>query len=58
MPCFDKKLESAREEFSVVETEGGALTSSPETDAVITTSEFHSYLLQEGFQFHGVPIIT
>ncbi|EKX45737.1 hypothetical protein GUITHDRAFT_42060, partial [Guillardia theta CCMP2712] len=53
MPCFDKKLESAREEFSVVETEGGALTSSPETDAVITTSEFYSYLLQEGFQFQG-----
>eukprot|EP00960_Hanusia_phi_P046337 757757-Hanusia_phi.AAC.5 len=50
MPCFDKKLESSRNEFSFVDKRAESAGSVPETDAVITTSELHSFLSKEGFR--------
>jgi hypothetical protein len=59
MPCFDKKLEAAREELTVsvpvedvarVATNADASSSVviPETDCVLTTSEIHDLLLDRG----------
>jgi len=40
MPCYDKKLESAREELVSAE--------SPETDCVLTTTELEKWILENG----------
>ncbi|CDZ98585.1 iron hydrogenase [Phaffia rhodozyma] len=42
-PCYDRKLESSRTQFI------STMTNQPETDLVLTTGEFHSFLLERGF---------
>ena len=48
MPCFDKKLEAARDDFVVTAPGGG---STPEVDCVLTTSELLELMQQQHASF-------
>ena len=48
MPCYDKKLEAARDDL---QTEGGA----PETDCVLATTEVLELLAARGVDLRALP---
>lgn len=49
MPCYDKKLEAAREDFNMP---GGSV---PETDCVLATTEVYEWLQGAGVELSSVP---
>ncbi|ODQ63665.1 iron hydrogenase [Nadsonia fulvescens var. elongata DSM 6958] len=51
MPCFDKKLEAARPEFTTGEDSDNKVK---DVDCVITTKEIIQLLLDEGMTFEGL----
>lgn len=55
MPCFDKKLEASRDEFSV--EEAGQDEKIRDVDCVITTKEVVQLLTEKDLSFGGLPEI-
>jgi iron only hydrogenase large subunit-like protein len=44
MPCYDKKLEAARDDFTVPPLDSVSTTAIPETDCVLATTELYEWL--------------
>lgn len=57
MPCFDKKLEASRDDFSFSSGDGDEEQngSVSETDCVLTTSEVHELLRERGEALQAQP---
>lgn len=54
MPCYDKKLEAAREDFLLP----GQDIAIPETDSVLATTELYDWLQQQGIDLKStIPLV-
>jgi iron only hydrogenase large subunit-like protein len=52
MPCYDKKLEAARDDFTVAGADGAAVA---ETDSVLATTELYEWLQELKIDWSTVP---
>ena len=54
MPCYDKKLEAVRPDFTLVEQDGGAEQQIKEIDTVLATHELLDLLAEKGIDIRAV----